>query len=359
MFMFDKIFTFSLLWGGAGAFAGLMLVHVLVWRLLKVRKQILWLFLIFLGLPTLAFLASLARWVAPVEWALWYLLVFTLSSCYILFFPAVQAESPTLTMVRHLDRNKGKGGLTRDEIMAEMEFGSAAPGPAQGPSEQRDDPGLRRRTAAQRRRAIDRFGLLPLQACAGAPLRGGIEMIVLSLAISAPLIMMILHVALRAYRLRRRRAAGAAQAGHPERDRRDGDLGRPGRRGPLAAAAAPTPAERGLRDGRELRAGYVLFQCLRGPSETALRIRFLLESYLAEKRDQAGPAPGFEKEYDPATMIGVRIDRLLAMGAARGQDGKILMVNVPLILTAKLFHFARSVWRGVLFGSADDDRSWG
>ena len=46
--------------------------------------------------------------------------MFTLSSCYILFFPAVQAESPTLVMVRYLDKNKASGGLTRDEIMMKM-----------------------------------------------------------------------------------------------------------------------------------------------------------------------------------------------------------------------------------------------
>ena len=116
----DEVFTFGLLLRCAGAFAGLMLIHVLVWRFFKVRKQILWLFLIFLGVPTLAFLAGLARGSDLTGWALWYLLMFTLSCCYILFFPAVQTESPTLTMVRHLDRNKCADGLTRDEIMAAM-----------------------------------------------------------------------------------------------------------------------------------------------------------------------------------------------------------------------------------------------
>lgn len=116
----DAVFTFGLLLRSVGAFAGLILIHVVVWRLFKVRKQILWLFLIFLGIPTVVFLGGLATRSAPIEWMLWYLLIFTVSSCYILFFPAIQAESPTLVMVRYLDKHKATGGATRDEIMAKM-----------------------------------------------------------------------------------------------------------------------------------------------------------------------------------------------------------------------------------------------
>jgi hypothetical protein len=116
----DVVFTFNLLLRCAGAFAALMLIHVVVWRFFKVRKQILWLFLIFLGLPTLALLAGLAWGSDPIAWVLGYLLEFTLSCCYILFYPAVQNESPTLTMVRFLDRNKRAGGLSRGDILAAM-----------------------------------------------------------------------------------------------------------------------------------------------------------------------------------------------------------------------------------------------
>ncbi len=114
------MFTFGLLLRCAGAFMGLMLVHVIVWRLFKVRKQILWLFVIFIGLPILGLFAGLAQGADPIECGLVYLLMFTFCSCYILFFPAVQNESPTLAMVWHLDRNKHAGGLSRDEIMEAM-----------------------------------------------------------------------------------------------------------------------------------------------------------------------------------------------------------------------------------------------
>jgi hypothetical protein len=116
----DTVFTLGSLLCCAAVFIGLLLVHIAVWRLFKVRKQILWLFIIFTGLPTLGLLIGLARGGDPIEWSLGYLLVFTLSSCYILFFPAVQYESPTLSMVRILDRNRSSGGLSRDEIMTTL-----------------------------------------------------------------------------------------------------------------------------------------------------------------------------------------------------------------------------------------------
>ncbi len=118
--MFASVFTYSLMLRSVAAFAALMVVHVLVWRWLKVRKQILWLFVIFLGVPTLVFAVGLARGSAPVESTLCYLLVFTLSSSYILFYPIVQTASPTLSMVRLIDSNRKSGGVTRDEIMARM-----------------------------------------------------------------------------------------------------------------------------------------------------------------------------------------------------------------------------------------------
>jgi hypothetical protein len=84
--------------------------------------------------------------------------------------------------------------------------------------------------------------------------------------------------------------------------------------------------------------------------ETALRIRFLMESYIADRRGETRRDFGASSQYDPETMVGVRIERLLALGAACEQAGKIVMTNVPLVLTAKLFYNARSLWRGVLFG---------
>ena len=90
-------------------------------------------------------------------------------------------------------------------------------------------------------------------------------------------------------------------------------------------------------------------------SETALRIRLLTEFYLTEKWDDTGRSRGTIREYDAATMIRVRINRLLAMGAAREQNGKILMVSAPLVMTSKLFHLARLAWRAVLFGLTPED----
>ena len=60
-FIYDHILTLPLLVYSVGAFVVLLLVHCAVWRLLKTRKQIMWLFIIFnLFFPTLVFLGGLA-----------------------------------------------------------------------------------------------------------------------------------------------------------------------------------------------------------------------------------------------------------------------------------------------------------
>ena len=33
------------------------------------------------------------------------------------------------------------------------------------------------------------------------------------------------------------------------------------------------------------------------------------------------------------------------------------MVSAPLVLTSKLFHFVRSIWKGVLFGPVEEGRT--
>ena len=92
-------------------------------------------------------------------------------------------------------------------------------------------------------------------------------------------------------------------------------------------------------------------------SETALRIRLLLESYVAEKQGRSTVSPGTLRDYDASALIDVRIDRLLAMGAAREHEGKILAVSLPLIWTSKFFYVIRSNMRWLLFGSIVDDRT--
>jgi hypothetical protein len=89
-------------------------------------------------------------------------------------------------------------------------------------------------------------------------------------------------------------------------------------------------------------------------SETALRIRILIEAYAAERSGVPAPLETTAAECDPRTMIGIRINRLLAMGAAREEGGRILACRSPLLLAARLSYACRSLWKVVLFGRSRD-----
>jgi hypothetical protein len=93
-------------------------------------------------------------------------------------------------------------------------------------------------------------------------------------------------------------------------------------------------------------------------SETALRIRLLLKSYVAERQPGDGPAATPAEEYDPAAMIGERIDRLLAMGAAREEAGKIFGSKGLVYYFALSIHCLSQVWRAAIFGAGSDGRSF-
>jgi len=103
--------------------------------------------------------------------------------------------------------------------------------------------------------------------------------------------------------------------------------------------------------------GYCYF-ILFALSETALRIRLLLGSYIAER--QGSPEPGVTPPdgYNPAAMIDQRIDRLLAMGAAREEGTRIFRVKCLVYYYALSLHLLSHAWRTALFGASSDGRSF-
>jgi hypothetical protein len=113
-------FSPALLVCSVAALALMLLIHVVLWRLLGVRRQVLWLFGIFLGLPTLAYIVALGVAWRPVEATIVYLFVISLTCSYIIIYPTIQAESPTVVMVRLLHRHNASGGLSRAEVLAAM-----------------------------------------------------------------------------------------------------------------------------------------------------------------------------------------------------------------------------------------------
>jgi hypothetical protein len=108
--------------GALTSFTILMVIHVAMWRIFKVRKQILWLFLIFFGLPSLSFLFAVTSVsdYSSEKWTLGYLLVMSISGAYVFIYPAAQAASPSMVILLLLNAHKQKGGMTKAEILDVM-----------------------------------------------------------------------------------------------------------------------------------------------------------------------------------------------------------------------------------------------
>lgn len=109
--VFERILT-----DGALLFAGAFLLHVLLWRLLRPSQQIRWLGLVFMGAGPALGAAALSRLGRPPE-AIAYTLVLAalLAAAYILSYPAMQAQAPSLEMVKRIARG-GTAGLSYAEL---------------------------------------------------------------------------------------------------------------------------------------------------------------------------------------------------------------------------------------------------
>jgi hypothetical protein len=90
-------------------------------------------------------------------------------------------------------------------------------------------------------------------------------------------------------------------------------------------------------------------------SETARRIRILVDVYVAERTEYE--AMGYNhkarEEYNAAAMIDVRIARLLAAHAIQEKDGKLFATSSPMLFASRLVHF----WSQLLFGNSSDART--
>lgn len=98
-------------------FAAVFALHVLAWRSLRPRRQIRALALLFGPLGAGGGILALTAWSGrPPAEALHAALLYTLlAGAYILSYPAMQAQAPSLEMVKRIGR-AGPRGLTYDEL---------------------------------------------------------------------------------------------------------------------------------------------------------------------------------------------------------------------------------------------------
>lgn len=95
-----------LIFGSAG-FILSFTAHIIIWRVVRPLNQVIWIFSIFILLPVLTyvFIGS------PVFTILWHI---ALSAAYIMSYPAIQAECPTLKIVLAVSRAMPKGLAAED-----------------------------------------------------------------------------------------------------------------------------------------------------------------------------------------------------------------------------------------------------
>ena len=108
----------AIAWGTAGFLAALLL-HVLIWRRRKPPREMMWLVIIFILLPGLAYLSIwLGGGPAPARGGaslLSFIWLTALSSAYIMTYPPIQAGCPSLKIVLEIHRSRPEG-LTLEEI---------------------------------------------------------------------------------------------------------------------------------------------------------------------------------------------------------------------------------------------------
>jgi hypothetical protein len=106
------------LWMFTVSFAGAWAIHFLVWRVRLPKSQLKALLLIFSSVWAVVVAASLAAgWPikAVVEFLYFSLIYWSAALCYVITYSAMEGDSPTLSLTRHLHR-RGEEGISHDEI---------------------------------------------------------------------------------------------------------------------------------------------------------------------------------------------------------------------------------------------------
>lgn len=102
--------------------SGLFVLHLVCWRVALPRRQRAVLLLLFLGggfvfAPPVAWLVGILGF-APLSWVEWLnvaLAVVAFALAYVVTYSALEADSPTLSLVRHIAA-AGRGGLAEVEL---------------------------------------------------------------------------------------------------------------------------------------------------------------------------------------------------------------------------------------------------
>lgn len=111
--------TPSVLVGGAGLFLAVLITHVLIWNLFRIRQEIFWLALVFFILPwPLLFLIWNAGHLDVSSATALGILYISLAVVYVQTYPALREDIPSIRIL--LTVHEKRGGMTRSEIIRRL-----------------------------------------------------------------------------------------------------------------------------------------------------------------------------------------------------------------------------------------------
>jgi len=98
-------------------FMGVFILHVAIWRLFRVRREMMLLAALFLVMPGGALVTALAfGWLMPVEMLATALMLYALSVAYVQTYPGLKDDIPSFRILMLLDQ-AGREGMTKSDIL--------------------------------------------------------------------------------------------------------------------------------------------------------------------------------------------------------------------------------------------------
>ena len=111
--------TFTVLAYGIGLFIAALTTHVLLWNLFCIRKEVLWLVIVFMVIPVMIVATLCAAGCLDITTATAVGLLHTaLAAVYVQTYPALREDIPSIRILMLVHENNG--GLTRHDLVARL-----------------------------------------------------------------------------------------------------------------------------------------------------------------------------------------------------------------------------------------------
>jgi len=111
--------TFTVLACGIGLFIAALTTHVLLWNLFCIRKEVLWLIIVFMVIPLIILITLCATGCLDITVATAAgLLHMALAAVYVQTYPALREDIPSIRILMLVHENYG--GMTRHELVAQL-----------------------------------------------------------------------------------------------------------------------------------------------------------------------------------------------------------------------------------------------